>query len=182
MLSGIWTLAEIRRDGWRLLEEGMNSTSGPLSGMASQPWSCQAKRPGLIPIPDFPMSVAGSKKSHRHGEKVFDNPRDQALSFYPLFKYHTKNGILSIEPVAKYIAKCVCPGASFCWSSNITFYNIGKIIFPGDTMSKAGNANGSSFGHFISDQLLRRRPHFLFDLSRAVDFSLVNAALPKGRR
>jgi hypothetical protein len=49
-------------------------------------------------------------------------------------------------------------------------------------MSKAGNANGSSFGHFISDQLLRRRPHFLFDLSRAVDFSLVNAALPKGRR
>jgi IS5 family transposase len=44
-------------------------------------------------------------------------------------------------------------------------------------MSKTGSANGSFFGNFIYDQLLRRRPHFLFDLSRAVDFSFVNAAL-----
>jgi hypothetical protein len=44
-------------------------------------------------------------------------------------------------------------------------------------MSKAGSANGSIFGNFIYDQLLRRRPHFLFDLSRAVDFSFVKAAL-----
>ena len=33
-------------------------------------------------------------------------------------------------------------------------------------MSKSGSANGSFFGNY--DQLLRRRPHFLFDLSRAV--------------
>ncbi len=44
-------------------------------------------------------------------------------------------------------------------------------------MSKTGSANGSFFGNFIYDQLLRRRPHFLFDLSRAVDFSFVKAAL-----
>ena len=44
-------------------------------------------------------------------------------------------------------------------------------------MSKTGCANGSFFGNFIYDQLLRRRPHFLFDLSRAVDFSFVKAAL-----
>jgi hypothetical protein len=115
-------------------------------------------------------------------KKVFDNPRDQALFFYLLFKYHTKNGILSIEPVAKYIAEGAYPGASFCWSSNVTCCNIGKLIFPGDTMSKTGSANRSFFGNFIYDQLLSRRSHFLFDLSRAVDLSLVNAALPKGRR
>ena len=44
-------------------------------------------------------------------------------------------------------------------------------------MSKTGSANGSFFGTFIYDQLLRRRPHFLFDLSRAVDFAFVKAAL-----
>jgi len=44
-------------------------------------------------------------------------------------------------------------------------------------MSKTGSANGSFSGNFIYDQLLRRRPHFLFDLSRAVDFSFVEAAL-----
>jgi len=44
-------------------------------------------------------------------------------------------------------------------------------------MSKTGSANGSFFGNFIYDQLLRRRPHFLCDLSRAVDFSFVKAAL-----
>src|SRR5512135_2537915 len=44
-------------------------------------------------------------------------------------------------------------------------------------MSKTGSANGSFFGNFIYDQLLRRRPHFLFDLSRAVDFSFVKATL-----
>jgi transposase len=32
-------------------------------------------------------------------------------------------------------------------------------------------------GNFIYDQLLQRRPHFLYELSRAVDFSLVKAAL-----
>jgi IS5 family transposase len=44
-------------------------------------------------------------------------------------------------------------------------------------MSKTGRANGSFFGNFIYDQLLCRRPHFLFDLSRAVDFSFVKTAL-----
>lgn len=44
-------------------------------------------------------------------------------------------------------------------------------------MSKSGSANGSFFGNFIYDQLLRRRPHFLFDLSKAVDFSFVKTAL-----
>lgn len=44
-------------------------------------------------------------------------------------------------------------------------------------MSKTGSANGSFFGNFIYNQLLGRRPHFLFDLSRAVDFSFVKAAL-----
>ncbi len=44
-------------------------------------------------------------------------------------------------------------------------------------MSKTGSANGSFFGNFIYDQLLRRRPHLLFDLSKAVDFSFVKAAL-----
>jgi hypothetical protein len=32
-------------------------------------------------------------------------------------------------------------------------------------------------GDFIYDQLLRRRPHFLHELSRAVDFAFVKAAL-----
>ena len=44
-------------------------------------------------------------------------------------------------------------------------------------MSKNGSANCSFFGNFIYDQLLRRRPHFLHDLSRAVDFAFVKAAL-----
>lgn len=44
-------------------------------------------------------------------------------------------------------------------------------------MSKTGNANGSFFGSFIYDQLLARRPHFLYDLSRAVDFAFVKEAL-----
>ena len=44
-------------------------------------------------------------------------------------------------------------------------------------MSKTGSANGSFSGNFIYDQLLRRRPHFLYELSRAVDFSFVKAAL-----
>ncbi len=44
-------------------------------------------------------------------------------------------------------------------------------------MSKTGSANGSFFGNFVYDQLLRRRPHFLFDISRAVDFSFVKAVL-----
>ena len=44
-------------------------------------------------------------------------------------------------------------------------------------MSKTGSANGSFFGNFFYEQLLRRRPHFLSDLSRAVDFSFVKAAL-----
>jgi hypothetical protein len=38
-------------------------------------------------------------------------------------------------------------------------------------MSKTGSANGSFFGNFIYDQLLRRRSYFRFDLSWTVDFS-----------
>jgi hypothetical protein len=44
-------------------------------------------------------------------------------------------------------------------------------------MSKTGSANGSFLGNFIYDQLPRRRPHFLHELSRAMDFSFVQAAL-----
>jgi len=44
-------------------------------------------------------------------------------------------------------------------------------------MSKTGSAIGSFFGNFIYDQLLRYRPHFLSDLSKAVHFSLVKVAL-----
>jgi hypothetical protein len=44
-------------------------------------------------------------------------------------------------------------------------------------MIKTGSANGSFFGNFIYDQLLRWRPHFFSDLSLAVNFSLVKAAL-----
>jgi hypothetical protein len=44
-------------------------------------------------------------------------------------------------------------------------------------MSKTGSANGSFLGNFTYDQLLRRRHHFLFDLSQIVDFSFVKAAL-----
>jgi hypothetical protein len=47
-------------------------------------------------------------------------------------------------------------------------------------MSKTGSANGSFLGNFIYDQLLRRRPHFLHDLSRAVDFAFVKEALKVG--
>jgi hypothetical protein len=44
-------------------------------------------------------------------------------------------------------------------------------------MSKSGSANGSFFGNFVYDQLLRRRPHFLHDLTRALDFAFVKEAL-----
>jgi hypothetical protein len=44
-------------------------------------------------------------------------------------------------------------------------------------MSKTGIANGSFFGNFVYDQLLRRRPHFLHDLSGAIDFAFVKEAL-----
>ncbi|MCL6622779.1 MAG: transposase [Syntrophobacterales bacterium] len=44
-------------------------------------------------------------------------------------------------------------------------------------MSKTGSANGSLLGNFIYDQLLHRRPHFLHDLSRAVNFAFVKEAL-----
>ena len=44
-------------------------------------------------------------------------------------------------------------------------------------MSKTGSANGSFLGNFIYDQLLSRRPHFLHNLSKAVDFVFVKAAL-----
>ncbi len=44
-------------------------------------------------------------------------------------------------------------------------------------MSKTGNAIGSFLGNFIYDQLLQRRPHFLYELSRAENFSFVKAAL-----
>ncbi len=46
-------------------------------------------------------------------------------------------------------------------------------------MSKTGSANASFFGNFIYDQLLRLRPHFLFDISRTVEFSFVKAAGPE---
>ena len=48
----------------------------------------------------------------------------------------------------------------FYWPNNLTCCNIGKIIFPGGPMSKTGSANGSFFGNFIYEQMLRRRPHF----------------------
>jgi transposase len=44
-------------------------------------------------------------------------------------------------------------------------------------MSKTGSGNGSFFGNFIYDQLPQRRPHFLSDLSRAVDFSFLKVDL-----
>ncbi|MBM4289061.1 MAG: transposase [Deltaproteobacteria bacterium] len=44
-------------------------------------------------------------------------------------------------------------------------------------MSKTGSANGSFLGNFIYDHLLRQRPHFLLNLSRAVDFAFVKPAL-----
>lgn len=44
-------------------------------------------------------------------------------------------------------------------------------------MSKTGIANGSFFGNFLYDQLVRRRPHFLHGLSRAVDFAFVKESL-----
>ncbi|MGD0827992.1 MAG: transposase [Desulfobaccales bacterium] len=44
-------------------------------------------------------------------------------------------------------------------------------------MSKTGNANGAFWGNFIYDQLRQRRAHLLHELSRAVDFSFVKAAL-----
>lgn len=44
-------------------------------------------------------------------------------------------------------------------------------------MSKTGSANGSFSDNFIYDHLLRRRPHFLHDLARTVDFAFVKAAL-----
>ena len=44
-------------------------------------------------------------------------------------------------------------------------------------MSKTGNANGAFWGNFIYDQLRQRRAHLLHELSGAVDFSFVKAAL-----
>ncbi|MBU4233440.1 MAG: hypothetical protein L6277_04890 [Desulfobacterales bacterium] len=44
-------------------------------------------------------------------------------------------------------------------------------------MSQTGSGNGSFFGNLVYDQLWRRRPHFLHDLSRAVDFALVKETL-----
>jgi IS5 family transposase len=41
---------------------------------------------------------------------------------------------------------------------------------------KKGRANGSFFGNFVYDHLLRLRPHFLHDLGRTVDFSFVREA------
>ena len=41
---------------------------------------------------------------------------------------------------------------------------------------KQGRANGSFFGNFVYDHLLRLRPHFLHDLGRAVDFGFVREA------
>jgi hypothetical protein len=51
-------------------------------------------------------------------------------------------------------------------------------------MSKTGSANGSFFGNFIYDQLLRRRPHFLSHLSRAVlgVASGLHPRMPRPRR
>jgi len=43
-------------------------------------------------------------------------------------------------------------------------------------MSMTCSGNGSFFGNFIYDHLFQRRPHFLSDLSRAVDFSFVKVA------
>jgi|GEM_PF-1955481 len=44
-------------------------------------------------------------------------------------------------------------------------------------MNNTGSANGSFLSNFTYNQLLRRRPHFLYDLSQAVEFSFVKAAL-----
>jgi len=44
-------------------------------------------------------------------------------------------------------------------------------------MSKIASAKGSFFGVFIYDQLKARRPHFLPDLSRAVDFAFEKEVL-----
>jgi hypothetical protein len=44
-------------------------------------------------------------------------------------------------------------------------------------MSKTGSANGSFFGNFTHGQLVRDRPHFLHDLTRAVDFAFAKEAL-----
>ncbi len=48
-------------------------------------------------------------------------------------------------------------------------------------MSKTASANGSFLGNCIYDQLLQRRPHFLYELSRAKDFSFVKAGLGTGK-
>jgi IS5 family transposase len=44
-------------------------------------------------------------------------------------------------------------------------------------MSKTCSAKCPFLGNFIYDQLLRRRPHFLYDLSGAVDFAFVKEAV-----
>jgi len=41
---------------------------------------------------------------------------------------------------------------------------------------KKGRANGSFFGNFVYEHLLRLRPHFLHDLGRSVDFGFVREA------
>jgi hypothetical protein len=50
------------------------------------------------------------------------------------------------------------------------------VFFAKSHLTIGDSANGFFFCNFIYDQLLQRRPHFLFDLSRAVDFSFVKAA------
>jgi hypothetical protein len=48
-------------------------------------------------------------------------------------------------------------------------------------MSKTGSANGSFFGNFIYEQLLRRRPHFLSDLSQALNAPILSLPGLTGR-
>ncbi len=43
-------------------------------------------------------------------------------------------------------------------------------------MTKKGRANGSFFGNHIYENLLARRPHILYDLSKVVDSSFVQDA------
>ena len=52
-----------------------------------------------------------------------------------------------------------------------------KIIFPEGLIGKVGSANVSFFGNFIYDQILRCRPHFLQDLSGALDFAFIKEVL-----
>lgn len=65
----------------------------------------------------------------------------------------------------------------FSWLNGLTCCNIKEIIFPGGLLSKTGSTNGDCFGNVLHDQLLRRRPPVLHDLSRALDVAFVQAAL-----